>query len=157
MTGDLPGRESQSAQSGRIEIAPGVTVAPGAVRIQFSRSGGPGGQNVNKVNSKAELWVHVGSIAGLTHRAMSRLRALAGTRLTGSDEIHLRAESQRSQEANREEVFDRLRQMILQARIEPKIRRKTKPSKAAKQRRLDSKRRRGEIKSNRRGAGGEEW
>jgi ribosome-associated protein len=134
-----------------------VSVAPAGIRIQFSRSGGPGGQNVNKINSKAELWVHVGSITGLTHRALARLRALAGTRLTASDEIHLRAEAQRSQESNREEVFDRLRQMVLQARVEPKIRRKTKPSKASKQRRLESKRHRGAIKSKRRGTSGEDW
>jgi ribosome-associated protein len=138
-----------------LELAPGVFVPPAALRLQFARSGGPGGQNVNKVNTKAELWVHVESIVGLTHRAKSRLRAAAGHRLTQADEIHLRAESERSHQANRKEVLDRLRELIVQARVEPKVRRKTKPSKGAKQRRLDAKRHRGQIKSTRRP--GEEW
>jgi ribosome-associated protein len=143
--------DSETFGSASVELAPGVMVPPAALRLQFARSGGPGGQNVNKVNTKAELWVHVASIVGLTQRAKARLRTLAGNRLTQGDEIHLRAESERSHQANRQEVLDRLRQMIVQARVEPKVRRKTKPSKAAKQRRLDAKRHRGEIKSNRRG------
>jgi ribosome-associated protein len=154
---DAASQSGDGQLSGRTVIAPGVSIAPDGIRIQFSRSGGPGGQNVNKVNSKAELWVRVGSIIGLTHRALARLRMLAGSRLTLGDEIHLRAETARSQEANREEVFDRLRQMVLEARVEPKIRRKTKPSKGAKRRRLESKKHRGEIKSNRRAGGKEDW
>src|SRR5829696_2025434 len=84
---------------------------------------------------------------------LARLRASAGSRLTKSDEIHLVAESERSQEGNRQEVMDRLRELIVQAKVEPKRRRKTKPSAGAKQRRLESKKRRGEIKAQRRG----EW
>jgi ribosome-associated protein len=139
--------------SGEIQIAPGVFVPGTGVRVQFSRSGGPGGQNVNKVNSKAELWISLAAITGMTHRALARLRILAGSRLTQQDELHLRSETERSQEANRDEVFDRLREMIIQARVEPKPRRKTKPSRASKQRRLDGKRHRGEIKSHRRSGG----
>ena len=121
----------------------------------FVRSQGPGGQNVNKINSKAQLWVSVGSLIGLTERALARLRALAGSRLTNEDQIHLSAETQRSQEANRQEVFDRLREMIVTARAEPRKRRKTRPSKASRQRRLESKKRRSEVKSQRRTAGGD--
>jgi len=137
--------------SGSIELAPGVVAPTAAVRIQFARSSGPGGQNVNKLNTKAELWVPIEAIIGLTNRAKERLRTLAGVgRMTADDQIHLRAESERSQEANRQEVFDRLRQLIIAARIEPKVRRKTKPSRAAKERRLQSKKRRGAIKAHRR-------
>jgi ribosome-associated protein len=143
--------EGEPSTSASIELAPGVFVPPAALRLQFARSGGPGGQNVNKVNTKAELWVHVAAIVGLTHRAKARLRTLAGNRLTQADEIHLRAESERSHRANRQEVLDRLRLLIVQARVEPKVRRKTRPSKASKQRRLDAKHHRGEIKSTRRG------
>lgn len=145
-----------SSQPDDSQIAPNVFVRPGGLRIQYSRSGGPGGQNVNKINSKAELWVKVGSIVGLSHRALDRLRGLAGGRLTSLDEIHLRAETERSQEANRGEVLDRLREMVIAARVEPKVRRKTKPSKASKQRRIESKKRRGQTKSQRRGAG-DDW
>ena len=131
-------------------IAPGVRVRPGGVRIQYARSSGPGGQNVNKLNTRAELWVRIDSITGLTHRVVERLRTLAGSRLTLDDQIHLRAETNRSQESNRREVLDRLRELLLQARVEPKPRKKTKPSKAAKRRRLESKRQRGEVKARRR-------
>ena len=147
-TEDQPAPISTSAT---VEIAPGVFVPAGALRIQFSRSGGPGGQNVNKINSKAELWVKTASITGLNPGALHRLRELAGNRLTQSDEIHLRAEAERSQEANRQDVLDRLRQLVIQARVEPKRRRKTKPSRASKQRRLEGKRKRGETKQFRRG------
>lgn len=142
--------------TGTIPIAPGVFARAAGLRIQYSRSGGPGGQNVNKVNSKAEIWLKLDSITGLTHRAVERLRALAGNRITQQDEIHLRSETERSQESNRQEVLDRLREMVVAAKVEPKLRRKTKPSKGAKRRRLEAKRIRGEIKSNRRGKN-DEW
>lgn len=145
-----------NVSSSRTELAPGVWIASSGLRLQFSRSGGPGGQNVNKINSKAELWASVSAISGLAESALTRLRSFAGSRLTTGDEIHLRAETERSAEANRDEVFERLRQLILQARIEPKKRRKTRPSRASKMRRLESKRRRGETKSGRRG-GGDDW
>jgi ribosome-associated protein len=124
--------------------------------VQFARGGGPGGQNVNKLNTKAELWVEVGPLVGMRPSAKERLRTAAGSRLTKHDEIHLSAENERSQEANRQAVFDRLREMILQAQVQPKVRRRTKPSKAAKRRRLETKRHRGEIKSNRGGRLGDE-
>ncbi len=137
-----------------IELAPGVTIIPAGLRLQYARSGGPGGQNVNKINSKAELWMSVALLAGITDAAMNRLRAMAGKRLTQNDELHLAAETSRSQEQNRAIVFQRLREMILSAMREPKRRRKTRPSRASKQRRLESKRKRSEIKSRRRGIEG---
>ena len=133
-----------------IDLAPGVTIPRDALRLQFARSGGPGGQNVNKLNTKAEIWVLVAAIRGLREGALVRLRAAAGSRLTKADEIHLVSESERSQEGNRQDVMDRLRELIVQAKVEPKRRRKTKPSAGAKRRRLESKKRRGEIKAQRR-------
>ena len=130
-----------------IEIAPGVHVPPDALRIQFARSSGPGGQNVNKLSTRAELWVQVAAILGMTERARQRLRQQAGSRLTKNDEIHLSSDESRSQESNRQAVMDRLREMIVVARHEPKVRRKTRPSRAARERRLTQKKRRGEIKS----------
>jgi ribosome-associated protein len=141
-----------SSDSG-LELAPGVRAAAAGVRFQFARSGGPGGQNVNKLNTKAELWVPVAALQGLSLRAAARLRAAAGRRLTRDDEIHIAAESERSQEANRQAALARLRELIIAAQHEPKVRRKTKPSRGAKLRRLESKRRRSDIKANRRGAG----
>src|SRR4051812_31352191 len=135
------------------ELAPGVRIPDSAMRFQFARSGGPGGQNVNKLNTKAELWVPLAAITGLSERAAGRLRALAGRRVTGAGEIHISAETERTQEGNRSAALDRLRQLLLQALHEPKPRKKTKPSKGAKRRRLESKRKRSEVKSRRRGNG----
>jgi ribosome-associated protein len=139
-----------------IQPIPGVLVAAGGWEITYSRSSGPGGQNVNKVNTRAQLSVRINAIVGLTDRAIERLRVLAGSRLTTDDRILITADAHRSQERNREAVLDRLRQLIADARWEPKPRKKTKPSKAAKQRRLESKRRRSETKSRRR-SGGDDW
>ncbi len=133
----------------QIELARGVYIAWDALRIQFTRSSGPGGQNVNKLNTRSELWISVDDIVGMTPGGINRLKRLAGKRLTKEGRIHLVAQTERSQERNRAAVMDRLRQMVETAIVEPKPRRATKPSRAAKRRRLDSKRRRGEIKSNR--------
>jgi ribosome-associated protein len=132
-----------------VELAPRVIAPTSALRWQYARSSGPGGQNVNKVNTKAELWVGIGSIAGLTPRAVVRLRALAGRRLTGLDELHVSSHTERTQEGNRAAVMWRLRELLIEAMHEPKPRRKSKPSRASRQRRLDSKRHRSEIKAGR--------
>jgi ribosome-associated protein len=132
-------------------LAPGVAVSPVGIRIQYSRGSGPGGQNVNKLNTKAELWIALPQITGLTLAALGRLRSLAGRRITASDELHIISEVHRTQEGNRKEIFARVRELIVEARKEPKRRRKTKPSKAARRKRLESKRHRGEIKHGRSG------
>lgn len=134
------------------ELAPGISVLPSALRWQFARSSGPGGQNVNKVNTKAELWVPVLAISGLSDRAVARLRTLAGRRITADDQIHIVADTERTQDANRAAVLERLRELLVQATRERKPRKKTKPSRAARQRRLDAKRRRSQIKAHRRAA-----
>ena len=136
-----------------VEVAPGVTVPEWGLRLQYARSSGSGGQNVNKVNTKAELWVTVAALAGLTEAAKGRLAALAGSRLTAGGQVHIAADNRRSQEMNRAEAFDRLRELIVRARHEPKRRVKRKVSKGAKRRRVDAKKRRGAVKSNRRYSG----
>ena len=138
------------AQPSRIDLAPGVWVPDSALRIQYSRSGGPGGQNVNKVNTRVQLWVPLAAIVGLSERAIVRLRQEAGSRLTLAGDLHLTAETERTQERNRQAVLDRLRQLILAAVHEPKRRKKTKPSRGAKERRLKTKKSRSETKSQRR-------
>lgn len=142
--------EVPSSTSDGMELAPRVIAPASAMRWQYARSSGPGGQNVNKVNTKAEMWLPVVALIGLTERATDRLRALAGKRLTIADEIHISSDTERTQEANRAAVLQRLRELLLEAIHEPKPRRKSKPSRAARQRRLDSKRRRSEVKFRRR-------
>src|SRR5438105_2403506 len=127
------------------DLAPGVKAVPGALRFQYARSSGPGGQNVNKVNTKAELWIPIDSLQGLSIPARQRLRRLAGRRLTSLDEIHIASDEQRSQSANRERILDLLRGLIVLAGHEPKPRKRTRPTKASKRRRLDSKRHRSDI------------
>jgi ribosome-associated protein len=139
-----------TGESNSLELAPGVSIDPGQVRLQYARSSGPGGQNVNKVNTKTDLWVPIAAITGLTENARANLVKLAGHRLTLAGEIHIAADNHRAQDANRSEAFDRLRELIVQALHEPRRRRKTKISKAAKRRRVDAKKHRGAIKSNRR-------
>jgi ribosome-associated protein len=135
---------------GGIELAPGVRVAPSALRVQFSRSAGPGGQNVNKVNTRAELWLLLNAVEGLSARALDRLVTLAGRRITQAGELHLTCDSERTAEGNRQALFERLRELIVSAAVEPRRRRKTKPTRASKMRRLEAKRRRSDIKSHRR-------
>ncbi len=137
-------------QPGGTELARGVFAPPGAIRLQSARASGPGGQNVNKVNTRMELWLDPSQLTGLRETALARLRLMAGKRMTDAGLLHLSAGEHRSQEANRQALFDRLRTMIQQARIEPKVRRKTKPSRASKERRVDAKKRRGDVKSQRR-------
>jgi ribosome-associated protein len=151
MNDEISQIDSASPGDGGTELAPGVRVSPGGLRIQFARGGGPGGQNVNKLNTKAELWVSLPQIVGMSYSALQRLRQLAGRRLTAADELHLSEENHRSQVANRKEIFLRLRDLIVQAIVEPKRRRKTRPSAGARRRRLESKKHRSEIKARRSG------
>jgi ribosome-associated protein len=132
-------------------VAPGVYAPAGAMRFQYARSSGPGGQNVNKVNTKAELWVAVSALRGLRADAVDRLRQLAGHRLTLQDEIHIIAQTSRTQEANRAAAMERLRELLLRAMHRPKTRRPTRPTRASKFRRLEAKRKRGQVKIHRSG------
>src|SRR5947209_9876405 len=100
-----------------VKLAPGVSAPASALRWQFARSGGPGGQNVNKLNTKAELWVPLNDIVGIDQAARLRLRTLAGKRLTRDGLLHISAQTERSQEGNRQAVLDRLRTLVAQALI----------------------------------------
>jgi ribosome-associated protein len=117
-----------------------VRIPDGEYTLRFVRSPGPGGQNVNKVATACELRFEVGATTLLDDVGKQRLRALAGRRLALSDEIVLEAHRHRSQEANRRDALDRLAELISRAREKPKIRKPTRPSRAARARRLEGKR-----------------
>ncbi|MHC4220056.1 MAG: alternative ribosome rescue aminoacyl-tRNA hydrolase ArfB [Planctomycetota bacterium] len=141
---------TRSQPEGAVELGPGVWVDPDHLRYAFSRASGPGGQAVNKLSTKAELRVFVGSIEGLSDEARQRLRNLAGRRLTRADELVLVASTSRSQWDNRQECLGRLRALVDEAVAVPKPRTPTKPTRSSVERRLQDKRRVSDRKDTRR-------
>jgi ribosome-associated protein len=119
-----------------------------ALDEKFLASTGPGGQNVNKVATAVQLRCDVFKL-GLAPAVYARLKRLAGSRMTSEGEIVLTARTHRTQDANREEARARLADLIARAHVAPRKRVKTKPSRAAKARRVDEKKGRGAIKQGR--------
>jgi len=123
-----------------------VAIPEGEYTLSYVRSPGPGGQNVNKVSSACELRFDVAKSVLLNEAGKERLRVLAGRRLTQNDEIVLEAHRHRGQEANRRDAIGRLEELVIKAMRAPKVRKKTRPGRAAKARRLEGKRLRKNIK-----------
>jgi ribosome-associated protein len=121
-----------------------------ASRADFSRSGGPGGQNVNKVNTKVMLRISLDDLEGLSEAEAARLKETLAHRVTGAGELVIAASEERSQLRNLERAYSRMESLIANAARLPHLRRPTKPGRAAREERLRSKRHRGLKKTERR-------
>ena len=136
-----------------ITITPTIQLDENELQFQFKLASGPGGQNVNKVATAAELRFDAAHSPALPDEVKGRLLILAGSRMNKDGELLITAQRFRSQERNRQDAIDRLVALIQKATEIPKPRLKRKPSRAAKQRRVNEKRRIGEKKQARRAAG----
>jgi ribosome-associated protein len=134
-----------------LDISVEVTIPDEELEWKFIRSSGPGGQNVNKVASAVQLRFLLPQNTSISAPAKHRLRRMAGQRLVDDGSILISARDERSQGENRRAALERLADLVRAALIEPKIRKKTRPTRASKERRIESKKRRSSIKRDRGG------
>lgn len=131
-------------------VTPNIRIPRDEFAFSYVRSSGPGGQNVNKVNSKAVLRWSPTTSPGLPEGVRQRFMERFASRLTGGGELVIASERFRDQRRNADDCLEKLRTMLLAAAEPPKARKKTKPGRGAHQRRLESKRRESEKKRSRR-------
>jgi len=134
-----------------LAISPEISIPDEELEWKFIRSSGPGGQNVNKVSSAVQLRFLLPVNTSLPVAVRNRLRRLAGQKLIDDGSILISARSERSQEQNRRAALERLAALIRSASVEPKIRKKTRPTRASQERRIESKKRRASTKRQRSG------
>jgi ribosome-associated protein len=129
-----------------IRVAPRIVLDERELDESFVRSSGPGGQNVNKVETAVQLRFDALASPGLPEDVKDRLRGLAGSRMTADGVVIIIAQRFRTQDRNREDARERLFELLRKAAVRPVIRRATKPTLGSQKRRLESKTRRGSVK-----------
>jgi len=122
-----------------LTVRPGLEIPDADLEVAFIRSSGPGGQNVNKVASAVQLRFALARNTTLRDDVKARLRQIAGQRVTDAGELLIVARESRSQEQNRRMAEERLLELIRRALVAPKKRHATKPTRASRERRLDTK------------------
>jgi ribosome-associated protein len=132
-----------------LPVSGGIEIGDDELEWKAIRSSGPGGQNVNKVASAVQLRFFLVRNTSLPAPVRQRLRRLAGQKLSADGSILITARGERSQEQNRRDALERLGALIAQAMVEPKIRKKTRPTRASRERRIEAKKHRGGTKRDR--------
>src|ERR1700742_1688372 len=138
-----------------LRVTRDIVIDESDIDISFVRASGPGGQNVNKLSTAAQLRFDVRRVT-LAPDVLERLTTLAGQRMTKDGIIVIHAQRFRTQERNRADALERLLELLREAMVRPTPRRPTKPTLGSKQRRLEGKKRRGDIKARRGGRGFED-
>jgi ribosome-associated protein len=139
-----------------IEVTPSLRLPLSELRFQASRSGGPGGQHVNTSSTRVELWWDLPASPALTPQQRHTLLTRLATRLTEDGQLRIVSSETRSQTRNKDAAIARLQDLLAEALRPVKPRRKTKPSRAVKERRLQDKRQRSERKRDRRDRGSDD-
>jgi ribosome-associated protein len=135
---------------GSLRVTRSVKIPRSELRFSFSPSGGPGGQHANKTSTRADLEWNVDESTALSERQRQRVRAQLRSRIDTRGNLHLASDEHRSQTRNRSEVEKRFVHLLAQALTPPRSRVATRPTKASKERRLESKKRRSDVKRQRR-------
>lgn len=139
-----------------LEVAPSLIIQDSELEERFVRASGPGGQNVNKVATAVELRFNAAASASITPEVLERLRAIAGSRMTDEGIVVIDARRHRTQAQNREDARERLAELVRQALVKPRRRRKTRPTRASVEQRIHTKRRKSDVKRRRGPVAGED-
>jgi ribosome-associated protein len=137
------------AEASHLDVSPELRLPLAELEFRATRSGGPGGQHVNTSSTRVEVWWDVAASPSLTEDQRGRLLSRLATRLDGTGRLRLVSSGTRSQLRNRDDVTERLRQVVATALAVPRPRRRTKPTRASKLARVEAKRRRAAVKRNR--------